>query len=256
VTGLQVAVLIIIGVIFYGGLTFALIFPKTRRVGLLATVFLSGAALMSLEMVSFRLVQPDLGSDIIVTGSLISVFLGGLALGAFLGGMLADRWPHLLVLGIILVVAGLWTLIIPEISDPVMGWVAPSAPPLPPEWGLTPESTDSTHEGPDLRVAAIVVGMVLFAIPTILMGMVTPYTARLFVHKLPRMGTGVGLIYGISTFGSILGTLITTFYLMTFLGTRYLAWGNGGVLGILGLVLAIVGIILLIKTDDLAIDKS
>ena len=76
------------------------------RAGLLATVFLAGAALMSLEMVSFRVVQPDLGSDIIVTGSLISVFLGGLALGAFLGGILADRKPCLLVLGVILMVAG------------------------------------------------------------------------------------------------------------------------------------------------------
>ena len=69
------------------------------------------------------------------------------------------------------------------------------------------------------------------------MGMVSPYSARLFVHELPRMGTGVGLIYGISTVGSIIGTLATTFYLMTFLGTRTLAWGNGIVLGGLGLAL-------------------
>ena len=98
------------------------------RIGLLATVFLSGAALMSLEMVSFRLVQPDLGSDIIVTGSLISVFLGGLALGAFLGGVLADRKSSLAVLGTLLLVAGAWTLILPLICDPVLAWVSPVGP--------------------------------------------------------------------------------------------------------------------------------
>jgi len=136
-------------------------------------------------------------------------------------------------------VAGAWTLVIPQISDPVMGWVAPSAPPLPPEWGLPPDATTGTYEAPDLRVAAIVVGLVLFSIPALLMGMVSPYSARLFVHKLPRMGTGIGLVYGISTVGSIIGTLLTTFYLMTFLGTRALAWGNGTVLGGLGLILLI-----------------
>ena len=69
-------------------------------------------------------------------------------------------------------------------------------------------------------MAALVVGLVLFGIPAILMGMVSPYAARLFVHELPHMGTGVGLVYSISTVGSILGTIATTFYLMTFLGTR------------------------------------
>ena len=207
------------------------------RAGILATVFLAGAALMSMEMASFRLVQPEFGSDIIVWGSLISVFLGGLALGAFLGGILADRKPCLLVLGVILMVAGAWTLTLPWVSDPVLGWVSPSAPPLPPEWGLPQDAGSGYHAGPDLRLAALTVGVALFGIPAILMGMVSPYSARLFVHELPRMGTGVGLIYGISTVGSIIGTLATTFYLMTFLGTRALAWGNGIVLGGLGLAL-------------------
>ena len=36
---------------------------------LLATVFLAGGSLMSLEMASFRLVQPEFGSDIIVWGA-------------------------------------------------------------------------------------------------------------------------------------------------------------------------------------------
>jgi len=60
----------------------------TMRLGLLTTVFLAGGALMSLEMASFRLVEPEFGSGIEVWGSLISVFLGGLAIGAVAGGWL------------------------------------------------------------------------------------------------------------------------------------------------------------------------
>lgn len=49
------------------------------RIYIFIAVFLSGAALMSLEMAGLRLIQPEFGSDIIVYGSIISVFLGGLA---------------------------------------------------------------------------------------------------------------------------------------------------------------------------------
>jgi len=76
------------------------------RLGLLATVFVAGAALMSLEMASFRLVEPELGSDIVVWGSLISVFLGGLAIGAVVGGRWADVRPNLAKLGLVLAAAG------------------------------------------------------------------------------------------------------------------------------------------------------
>ena len=50
-------------------------------------------------MAGFRLAQPELGSDIVVWGSIISVFLGGLSAGAFTGGRLADRRPSLWFLG-------------------------------------------------------------------------------------------------------------------------------------------------------------
>jgi hypothetical protein len=73
--------------------------------------------------------------------------------------------------------------------------------------------------------------------------MVSPYSARLFVHEMPHMGAGIGQIYGISTVGSIAGTLGTAFYLITKFGTHAILGGNGALLVALGLVLVIAGVL-------------
>ncbi|HUX15764.1 MAG TPA: fused MFS/spermidine synthase [Phycisphaerae bacterium] len=214
------------------------------RAVVLAAVFLSGAALMSLEMAGFRLVQPEFGSDIIVWGSLISVFLGGLAIGAFLGGRLADRRPALWKLGAILALGGVVALSIPLYSDAVLDYMFPGeGAPLPEEWNDGGAGTGDgqlvVYMPPDLRWPTLGVGLLLFLVPAVLLGMVTPYAAKLLIHALGHLGSGVGKISGLSTVGAIVGTLGTTFYLITWMGTRWLLAANGLVLVGLGLALAL-----------------
>lgn len=212
------------------------------RAVLLTAVFLAGGALMSLEMASFRLVQPEFGSDIIVWGSLISVFLGGLAVGAILGGRLADRGPRLWKLGLVLLAAGAVTMALPLYSGAVLEWMFPGeGAPLPSEWGADAGSGGAllVYQPPDLRWPTLGAGTILFGLPALLLGMVSPYSARLFVHALGRLGTGVGQVYGASTVGSIAGTLGTAFYLIAWMGTRWLLISNGLLLVALGLALGV-----------------
>jgi len=212
------------------------------RVIVLVAVFFSGAALMSLEMAGFRLVQPEFGADIIVWGSLISVFLGGLAAGAFLGGRLADWRPAMGKLGAILVVGGLVALAIPLYADRVLEWTFPGeGAPLPAEWNEGPgEGELQVYLPPDLRWPTLAAGLLLFLVPSVLLGMVTPYAAKLLIHAMPHLGQGVGNVSGISTAGAIAGTLGTAFYLIAWMGTRWLLVSNGlGLLG-LGLLLGLV----------------
>jgi MFS family permease len=212
------------------------------RIAVLTAAFLSGAALMSLEMAGFRLVQPEFGSDIIVWGSLISVFLGGLALGALVGGRLADRRPALWKLGAILLAGGAVALAIPLYSDAVLDWMFPGeGAPLPLEW----DQADSdggllVYQPPDLRWPTLGVGLLLFLVPSVLLGMVTPYAAKLLIHAMPHLGRGVGNVSGLSTVGAILGTLGTAFYLVTWMGTRWLIVSNGLTLIGLGVLLMMV----------------
>jgi len=214
------------------------------RAVVLAAVFLSGAALMSLEMAGFRLVQPEFGSDVVVWGSLISVFLGGLAIGAFLGGRLADRRPALWKLGAILALGGVVALSIPLYSDAALDYMFPGeGAPLPEEWGAGDTGAVGqlvVYLPPDLRWPTLGVGLLLFLVPSVLLGTVTPYAAKLLIHAMPHLGRGVGNVSGVSTVGAILGTLGTAFYLVTWMGTRWLLAANGLVLVGLGLALAIV----------------
>ena len=214
------------------------------RACIFVVAFLSGAAVMSLEMAAFRLIQPEFGSDIIVWGSLISVFLGGLALGAWVGGWLADIRPALWKLGLILAVAGVIAATIPLYSDAVLAWTFPGDPPaggLPVEWNSSRSAGAGgrVYVPPDLRWPTLAAGALLFAVPALLLGMVTPYAVKLLVHAIPRLGSGVGKVSGVSTLGAIIGTLGTAFYLIAWMGTRHLFALNGLVLLALGLALGV-----------------
>ena len=213
------------------------------RTTLLVTVFLAGASLMSLEMAGFRLVEPVYGSDISVWGSLISVFLGGLAVGAIGGGWLADRSPRLLKLGAILALGGAVTIALRFYADGLMDLMYPGqGAPLPAEWG-SPGQALQVYVPPDLKWPILAASLLLFGPPTLLLGMVSPYAARLFVYGMPNMGTDVGRLYGISTIGSILGTLITAFYLIAWMGTRSLLTANGILLIALGAALVLADVV-------------
>jgi len=207
------------------------------------SVFLSGASVMSLEMAGFRLVQPEFGSDIIVWGSLISVILGGLSLGAYTGGRLADRVPAIRVLGAIVLLCGLVVTLMPWYSDGIITWLARGRELMIPASASGGSAIGrAVYEPPDIRWAVLGSGFFLFFVPALLMGMVSPYSAKLLIHTMPSVGKGVGKISAISTLGSIAGTLGTTFYLIQILGTRSLILANGILLLVIGAGAMVLGL--------------
>jgi len=60
-----------------------------KRAFIYITVFLTGAAILIIEILGTRVLAPFYGSTIFVWSSLITVTLGALALGYFAGGWLA-----------------------------------------------------------------------------------------------------------------------------------------------------------------------
>ena len=65
--------------------------------------------------------------------------------------------------------------------------------------------------------------------------MVSPLVVKLALADLQRTGNTVGTIYAFSTAGSILGTFLTGFWLISWLGTRHIVWIVAGVLLLTGL---------------------
>ena len=175
-----------------------------------AAVFLSGAALMGLEIVGARVLAPVFGTSIFVWGSLITVFLASLAAGAALGGRLADRRPEARVLAGLLVASGVLTWLVFAAPAPVMEFFA-GAP------------------VPD-RFRSLLAALTLFTAPCTLLGMVTTFAVRLAARELSTIGAAAGRLSAISTAGSIAGTFGTTFFLIPAFSTRPILFAFGAAL--------------------------
>lgn len=183
---------------------------------LYAIVLVSGAALMGLEMAGARLVEPHFGSTIYVWGSIIGVFMGALSLGYWGGGRLSDNFPRIEILGIILLLASGLTLVIPAIAPYFCMWM-------------------NDFTGLDVRYRTLVACLILFALPSICMGMVSPFAVKLAAHRVAGLGSVAGSLYAVSTLGSIIGTLLVSFVLVEFVGTSAIVYGVGVVLALVAL---------------------
>lgn len=161
-------------------------------------VFTASACTLILEIVAGRILAPVIGVSLYTWTSIIGVVLAGISAGNYAGGVLADKYPSRVTLGILLLVSGVFTVIIlPLIS--VAGDLVSDLPLLP-------------------RIVTLTA--VLFLPVSVILGMVTPIVIKLELQNLSRTGNIVGRFYAISTAGSILGVFLTGFVLIQWIGTR------------------------------------
>ena len=162
--------------------------------------FLTGAVVMAFEMLGSRYLNPYFGSGIHTWAALISSVLAALSIGYFIGGWLADRFPRPALLGWCIMIAAVYMMLVPVIAEASFGWIFKSI--------------------PDFRLGAIVAAMAILFAPLMVLGFYSPCAIRLVLTNTRSAGRVSGRIYGISTLGSIFGTLFTTFFLVPNMGTR------------------------------------
>ena len=172
---------------------------------LYVVVFVSGAAVLALEILGTRILGPFYGVSLFLWSALITVTLLALSVGYALGGRWADRSPNVGRLYALLASAGLWCLLIPFIKQPVLLLTEPLG----------------------LRVAVLVAALLLFAPPLTLLGMVSPYAIRVRARSLQVVGRTAGDLYAVSTVGSVLSALLTGFILVPQVGVARLTFGVG-----------------------------
>jgi hypothetical protein len=172
---------------------------KSRLVNwsVLTLAFTSGFIIMSIEMLGGRILAPYFGSSIYVWGSIITVFMVALAIGYLTGGHLSLMQPQLSKYGFFFVAAAITAVPTIAFGDTMMVWVF-----------LRLE---------DPRYGSLVAATLLFFIPTAILGMIAPYSVRLLVEESHHSGRIAGGLYFVSTLGSALGTLFTSFYLVLWL---------------------------------------
>jgi spermidine synthase len=190
----------------------------TRHLRLFVSVFVSGAVVMSLELLGSRLLAPIFGSSIFVWGSLIGVVLSALSAGYYLGGKLADVKPSFQVLSSLILGAGVLVLALPALAPPLLSAVI----------GLNIGEQYTPLLGTTL----------LLGPPSLLLGTVSPYAIRLVAHSVDKLGKTSGNLYALSTVGSIVGTFLTVFLLIPIFGVNKIIFG----MGVLLLVVAFLGL--------------
>ena len=201
--------------------------PRTRaaKAVLLLLVFFCGAVVMTVEMSASRLLAPYFGTSLFIWANLIGLVMIYLTLGYWLGGKLADRYPRRTVLYGITAVAGFMVGVIPILSKPILSW----------------SLTGFADYSVGIFYGSLIGVILLFSVPLILLGFVSPFAVRLRMVDVEDAGGTAGGVSALSTLGSILGTFIPVFFLIPYIGTAatlYTASATLLVFSILGLVVS------------------
>ncbi len=182
---------------------------------LVLTVFLANGAIMALELVAGALVARYLGQSLYTWTAIIGVILGGMSLGHWAGGRLADRFPSPRLMGWLFFLAALAIvaiLLLNRLAGEDLGLAALSWP---------------------ARIAAHM--MVTFFLPAAFLGTINPVAARRALDAGAGAGRTVGRIYAAAAAGSIGGVFLTGFVLVAWWRTTTIVGALAGAMGMLGL---------------------
>lgn len=170
--------------------------------------FFSGACGLIYEIVWTRMLIVVFGTTVFAVTTVLSAFMGGMALGSFLFGRWADRYGRPLRMYACLAFGiGLFALLFPLLLSGLRGgYVA-----------LYRIAAGSFYV---LSLLRFFLCFVLLLIPTTLMGATLPVISRAFVRGRRRLGWSIGGLYGINTFGAVVGCFGATFFSMAYLGVK------------------------------------
>ncbi len=181
-----------------------------------ATVFISSACIMILELVASRLIARHLGSSLYTWTAVIGIVLSGIAIGNYLGGRIADKFKARKALSVIFVLSSIACVVVVILNNLVGEWIW--------LWKLSWPVRVFTH------VALVFLG------PSLLLGMISPVVAKMALDRGLPTGRTVGDIYAWGVAGSIFGTFAAGFYLIPAMGTIAIIWSVGAALLVMGIL--------------------
>lgn len=193
---------------------------KGTRIFLGISCFLAGAAMMVIEICAYRLLAPFFGNSVYTWTALIGVILIAFSAGGWLGGHLADRKMALDLLGWLLAGSAVLTFFIPALH--------------------TVFALSLSAKG--LIAGPVMISLLLFAIPGVLLGAVSPAAVRFYSLTLKdtHVGAAAGTISMLGSLGSFVGTFLSGFFLLSTFGVRSIFFGAAAIL----LVLAVAAFLL------------
>lgn len=193
---------------------------RNNRVYLFITVFMAGMTTLAVEFTTSRMLQTVYGTSNLIWANVIGLVLLFLTLGYFIGGRLADRFPHPHVFYTVIALAGFCSVFFLLLTSVLLREAA--------------AALAAVHAG---AVASSLVGVTLtLAVPVTLLGCVSPFAVRLAVDDVGEAGRVSGHVYALSTLGSLAGTYLPVLITIPLAGTRLTAVLFGGLLLLVGII--------------------
>ena len=181
----------------------------TRRASINWTMliyFASGACALIDEVVWVRLLKLTLGNTVYASSIVVSIFMGGLALGALIMGRYCDRVTrHLRLYALLETFVTISALFLPWVLKFVgavyVGYYR----------AYHPAHTQ-------LLIIQVLISAVVLLVPTMLMGSTLPLLGRFVTALEKETGRLVGKLYAVNTFGATVGCFLAGFVLIRTLG--------------------------------------
>jgi spermidine synthase len=184
----------------------------------LITAFIGGFSIMGLELCGFRIFSPIFGYSIYVSGSLIGIIMMALSVGYIVGGKLADKYKSKALLFKLILAAGCYCFLMVFLYRDILDFCFKSV---------------SRDMG---TVAGILIATVVIYGPSMfLLSMISPYIIGLLAHE-GDAGSTAGSVYGVSTIGSVFGTFLTSFVLVSAIGSHWTLIIFSGLVLLIGII--------------------
>lgn len=178
-------------------------------------VFISGAAVLIIEVTATRILAPYFGNTLFTISSIIGIVLGALSLGYYFGGALADRYPKFSIFFFLIFIAGIFSFLIQIFSKTILPAIGYSL---------------------DMKSGPPIASLILFFIPSLILGMMSPFAIKLKTLELKEVGKISGKVFFWSTLGSIAGSFLAGFFLIPHLGISKVIIYTASLLAFIGLL--------------------
>lgn len=202
----------------------------------------SGFAGLLYEVVYAKSLAITFGSTSLASYTVLVTYMGGMALGAWIGGIFADKVkkPLLYYVGIEAVI-GVYAVLTPTVFKLIQALYLSFV-------------GDLSPDAPILTTVRVALGVVALGIPTILMGATVPFMFKYLKTFGVATETAVSRLYSANVVGAALGSLVGAYVLLPMLG-RIGATNLAAVISLL-LALYVLEQIKKIKTHPLGAKQS
>jgi predicted membrane-bound spermidine synthase len=163
------------------------------------TAAINGGVILIVEILGAKMLSPYFGTSHFVWTAQIAATLISLAFGYYYGGRMADRKPHLARLFYAMLFASIYLAIATLALEPVAYFFLKFK----------------------LAMGSLLMALFLFFPPLTLLAITIPFLARITTQTTQTIGVQVGRLSAISTFGSVVGTVLISYVLIPHLPNTY-----------------------------------